>query len=84
MVYRCGAGEPVLASLDTATATGAVRWSLVQGQDFDGDYEYHDAPEEVTFAPVGDVAVLQNMASLRGTVVIGTEGGGVLSDSLPS
>jgi outer membrane protein assembly factor BamB len=82
VVYRCGAGEPVLVSLDTAT--GEVRWSLVQGQDFNGDFEYHDAPEEVTFAPVGDVAVLQNMASLRGTVVIGTEDGEVLSDSLPS
>lgn len=82
VVYRCGAVDPVLASLDLAT--GEVRWSLVQGQDFDGDFEYHDAPEEVTFAPVGDVAVLQNMASLRGTVVIGTEDGEVLSDSLPS
>ncbi|OOC55555.1 MULTISPECIES: outer membrane protein assembly factor BamB family protein [Nocardiopsis] len=82
VVYRCGGADPVMVSLDLAT--GEEQWRLVQGQDFNGDYEHYDEPPDVRFAPVGDVAVLQNMGPLRGTVVIDTESGEVLSDTLPS
>jgi hypothetical protein len=82
VVYQCGASPSQMASLDLET--GEEQWRLVSGDGFDNGYEHDEMIEEESFAVVGDVAVLQNMARLRGSVAIDTRNGEVLSDSLPS
>jgi hypothetical protein len=82
VVYACGGSDLRLTSLDTTT--GEEQWSLVRGQDFDDAAEHPEQLDEEAFAAAGDVAVLQNMALMRGTVVIDTVRGEVLSEALPS
>jgi len=82
VVHSCGGSDLRMTSLDTAT--GQEQWNLVRGEDFDDAAEHPEELEEERFAAVGDVAVLQNMALLRGTVVVDTVHGDVLADALPA
>ncbi|MFD3684051.1 hypothetical protein ACFWTE_04395 [Nocardiopsis sp. NPDC058631] len=82
VVYSCGGADLRMAGLDTAT--GEEQWSLVRGEDFDDGAEHPEQLPREGFAAVGDVAVLENMALLRGTVVVDTVHGEVLAEALPS
>ncbi|MEC3895372.1 outer membrane protein assembly factor BamB family protein [Nocardiopsis sp. LDBS1602] len=79
---ECGMDESMLVSFDPDN--GVEDWRLSSGKDFSLPSDHYETLDEVTFAPVGDKAVLQNHARLRGTVIIDTEKGEVLVDDIPA
>lgn len=73
LVQECGP-TAVMAALDLTS--GEELWQLVAEEDFSYSSSYG-------FGEVGDVAVLETIGVLRGTVAIDVENGEVISDELP-
>ncbi|MDE3723544.1 PQQ-binding-like beta-propeller repeat protein [Nocardiopsis sp. N85] len=82
VVFGCSGGTSAMVSLDASS--GQEQWRLVPGEDYSSEFSENEGPERETFAVVGQIAVLQNLARQRGTVVIDTRTGQVLTDSLPN
>ncbi|WP_433699796.1 PQQ-binding-like beta-propeller repeat protein [Nocardiopsis sp. CA-288880] len=73
LVYACGADEEVMSGIDVTN--GEQQWVLpLEGFDYTGRHE---------FSAVGDIALLENISTDRGTVVIDTENGELISGELP-
>ncbi|WP_237450167.1 PQQ-binding-like beta-propeller repeat protein [Nocardiopsis alba] len=75
---ECGMDESMLVSFDPDS--GVEDWRL----GFSETPYHFENLDDVTFAPVGDKAVLQNHAQLRGTVVVDTGKGEIIADEIPS
>lgn len=83
--YSCPFQEATLVGIDQAE--GEELWRLEQGRDYSPDQDIFPAPSpsaDFDFGVVGDLVVLQNISEERGTVVIDTISGQVLTDRLPS
>ena len=82
VVFGCAGGASAMVSLDFSS--GEEQWRLIPEEDYATEFSENRGSDAGTFAVVGQVAVLQNLARERGSVVIDTRTGQVLSDSLPS
>lgn len=84
IVQSCPSQGPTLTGIDLHT--GEQTWRLQQGDDYQPDenvftdFGYDHEPE---FILLGDLLVLENISVQRGTVVIDTTTGEVITDSLP-
>lgn len=74
-------GVSELVALDVHD--GEELWRLTTGEDFTVEYHENNPGNDGHFVVLGDVAVRQNLASHRGTLVIDTVAGEVISDELP-
>ncbi|GAA0999443.1 hypothetical protein Q7689_02100 [Nocardiopsis tropica] len=74
LVQQCGGSDTVMTGVDTAT--GEEVWRLTAEEDFEHSSSH-------SFGLTGDVAVLETIGALRGTVAIDVENGRVISEELP-
>lgn len=75
------AGVSELVALDVHD--GEELWRLTTGEDFTVEHHENNPGNGGHFAVLGDVAVRQNLAPHRGTLVIDTVAGEVVSDEIP-
>ncbi|WP_152436817.1 hypothetical protein [Nocardiopsis xinjiangensis] len=85
IVHTCPTQDPALTGIDLQT--GEQTWHLQQGDDYQPDenvYPIPLSPRKTDFFVSDDLLVLENISLQRGTVVIDTTTGDLITDDLPS